>query len=244
MANQNIVLTYDTCRQLLLDVCQLIDQLMPAIEQQRNEITVKDDGSLVTAADVMLEQQVHQFLRQKLGEVVFVGEETYTFHAMTEQTGIAVIFDPIDGTENFCMGLKEWGMAISIWQNGQHVGSCLYMPELGERLMTGDKLQQAAVSSRMTALSVAVNERLLQLLAEPGQYRMSGCSVYNLYYVIKGSFAQFIHPKGAYIWDILPGMMLALEHGCHVFVDDSLYNGQWLDPTRKHKLHITHSRTY
>ena len=34
--------------------------------------------------------------------------------------------------------------------------------------------------------------------------------MYNMYNVIRGCYRQFLHLKGCYSWDILPGMNLAL----------------------------------
>ena len=45
--------------------------------------------------------------------------------------GWIAVLDPIDGTENFCSGLKEWGVSLSIWQGARHAGSL-------ERLHTED----------------------------------------------------------------------------------------------------------
>lgn len=75
-------------------------------------------------------------------------------------------------------------------------------------------------------------------MSNPGEYRIFGCAVYNIYNVIRGSFKRFINPKGAYVWDILPGTMLAFEQGCRVLVDDAPYNGTYLDPSRKYRITI------
>ena len=31
------------------------------------------------------------------------------------------------------------------------------------------------------------------------EYRVTGCAVYNLINVIRGSFCRFVNPKGAYV---------------------------------------------
>lgn len=231
------VRTVEEARVVMGEICDLIVEYMPKVEELRYRITVKEDGSLVTEADVMLEQLIFNYIQNKLDKVVFIGEESYDFKQVAEDHYVVMV-DPIDGTENFCTGLKEWGVAFCIWKSGQHLGSLLFMPELNERLMTGDELERLPVPSRMTALSVAVNEKLLEILGQKGQYRMSGCSVYNLYYVIKGTFSTFLHPKGAYVWDILPGILLALEHGCQVWINEEPFNGQFLDPSKKYRVEV------
>ena len=44
-----------------------------------------------------------------------------------------------------------------------------------------------------------------------------GCSI-NMYYVIAGSFKSYVDTNGGFIWDILPGLNLALENNCEVYV--------------------------
>ena len=67
-----------------------------------------------------------------------------------------------------------------------------------------------------------------------------GCAVYNLYNVIRGSFARFTNPRGAHAWDLLPGLMLALEHKCDVEVEGKPYHGEFLEPGRKYRVDIRH----
>lgn len=222
-------------KQFMNDICNLIMDNLNRIEETRYQITVKEDGSLVTESDLYVEKLVFDFVKSRLHQVVFIGEESFAFnHEETDH--YIVMFDPIDGTENFCTGLKEWGAAFSLWKGKAHLGSFLFMPELGLRLMTGDIV--SPLHSRLTGLSCAITEGLIDILREQGEYRMFGCSVYNIYNVVKGSFSRFVHPKGAYVWDILPGMMLALEHGCKVLVNEEPFDGQFLDPSKKYRVDI------
>src|SRR5690554_4126006 len=109
-------------RALLESVCDHVDTLMPDIEQRRYDITYKPDNSPVTAADVFLEAEIEQLLRSELPDLRFIGEETYDGLA-GELNGWVAVLDPIDGTENFCSGLKEWGVSLTIWRDGEHKGS-------------------------------------------------------------------------------------------------------------------------
>jgi myo-inositol-1(or 4)-monophosphatase len=225
-------------RQLLLSVCSLVGEHMPAVQAGRYQITYKSDGSPVTQADKLLERVIRQHLEQHLPALTFIGEESFDFRTIA-QTGYLALLDPIDGTENFCSGLKEWGVSLGIWRDGAHQGSLLLMPELGERLLTGDTLEPRF--SRITGLSSSFDERIVDALRAATEYRVTGCAVYNLLSVIQGSFARFCNPKGAYAWDLLPGLMLALEHRCDVLVNDEVFDGRtFLDPTRRYRVDIQH----
>ena len=62
------------------------------------------------------------------------------------------------------------------------------------------------------------------------EYRIMGCCIYNMYNVIYGSYKKFLHLKGCFSWDILPGINLALENGVNVYIDEKVYHGEFLMP--------------
>ena len=70
------------------------------------------------------------------------------------------------------------------------------------------------------------------------EYRQLGCCMMNMYNVIKGSFAKFVHVTGCYSWDVLPGLNLALEHGLSVEIEGKPYNGEFLAPGVKYKFSV------
>jgi len=222
-------------RKLLEDICNLIMNNLKKVEETRYDITIKPDGTPVTKSDIFIEELVHNYIKKQLSDVIFIGEESFDF-TINETDNYLVILDPIDGTENFCSGLKEWGVSFGIWKGKHFLGSFLLLPELGVRLISGDKV--VPVKSRITGLSSSISPAVIKSISEPGQYRIIGCAVYNLYNVIRGSYCKFINPEGAYVWDLLPGIMLALETGCHVKVNGKSYNGEPLDPRLRYRVEI------
>ncbi|MCW3837123.1 inositol monophosphatase family protein [Sphingomonas canadensis] len=230
-------MTREEVRAFLAGIADAVSAAMPQIEATRYDIVFKEDDSPVTTSDVFLEELVTAHVTQRLPGVTFIGEESYRPGSPIGDGYVAVL-DPIDGTENFCSGLKEWGLAFSLWHGGVHLGSMLMLPELGEGLMTGDAIRP--IRSRITGFSSSVSPALLQAMGEAGECRMMGCAVYNLYNVIRGAYRRFCNPKGAWIWDLLPGLMLALEHGCEVEVDGEAYDGRFLQPDRKYRIDIRH----
>ncbi len=225
-------------RDLLTDIVSLIDTNMHKIQGLRYNVSFKADGTPVTEADKLIERTINDYVNSKIPSAVFVGEETYDFEKFDLKSTVAVL-DPIDGTENFCSGLKEWGVSFTLWDDGRHLGSLLYMPELGSRLMTGDKLKP--IKSKIHGLSTRICDELKEQV-DDGQLRIMGCTVYNLYNVIRGSFARFTNPCGAFVWDLLPGIMLALEHNKHVLVNNKIYKGHFLNPEMKYTVDIYSNR--
>ncbi len=209
--------------------------LLPTLIDQRYAITYKPDGSPVTDADLLVEREVGALLAERLPGIAVIGEESSPGLTPAVEGYVAVI-DPIDGTENFCSGLPEWGTSLGIWHSGDHVASMLLLPELGHCLMTGDEIEP--IRSRITGFSSSFSPEIASGIAEAGEYRVTGCAVYNIYNVIRGSFRRFVNPKGAYIWDLLPGAMLALEQGCTVQVDEEPYGGELLRADQPHRIEI------
>jgi len=203
----------------------------------RRDITWKPDGSPVTQADLFQEKLIADFLRANLPDVTLVAEESYEA-GQDIRSGWVAVLDPIDGTENFCSGLKEWGVALSIWRDGVHQGSALMLPEMGDILMSGMTIP--TYQSRIVGLSSSYNAEIGAILAGNPEGRVMGCAVYNMYNVIRGAYARFVNPKGAYSWDLLAGVALAHEAGCAVFLEGESYHGQFLDPDKRHRVDIWH----
>jgi myo-inositol-1(or 4)-monophosphatase len=228
-------LTSNHIRILLNDICDLIMNNLQEIKIMRYEFTIKPDGTPVTKSDVFIEELVFKFIEKRLSNFLFIGEESYNFSTIDNEDYI-VLLDPIDGTENFCSGMKEWGVSFAIWEGKTFLGSFLLLPELGIRLISGDKV--VPIESRITGLSSSISQAVINSMSEPGEYRITGCAVYNLYNVIFGSYKRFVNPEGAWIWDVLPGVMLALEQGCSVLIDGKPYNGEFLNPNHKYCVDI------
>lgn len=225
-------------RQLMKGLISLVKDNMSCIEDLRYNIHIKPDGSPVTAADVLIENLIHEYLKDKLPDVTFAGEESFAGGVSNGDRGYYAILDPIDGTENFCSGLKEWGVSFTLWRDGMHLGSLLYMPELNEYLMTGDTIKP--IRSRIHGFSSSMCQEILNGMANSTESRLMGCAVYNLYNVIRGAFSRFTNPRGAYAWDLLPGLMLAMEHHCLITVEGAPYGGEFLKPGKKYRVDIQH----
>jgi myo-inositol-1(or 4)-monophosphatase len=178
------------------------------------------------------ESLIKEFIIKYYPDFYLVSEETPSENVRNSLKSKVIVLDPIDGTENFVSGLKEWGVAISVYIDGKHQQSMLALPELNMYLITGDKFVR--YESRIAGISSSLTkEDILRL--EPGfEYRIIGCCVYNMYNVITGSFATFENPKGARVWDILPGLNLALENGLSVIVNNEIYDGKLLAPDQKY----------
>ena len=132
--------------------------------------------------------------------------------------------------------MKEWGVGISVFKNKKHVESMIFLPDMNITLNSGEKVEKN--NSRIIGMSSRYFKNGLKPCDNEFEYRALGCSMINMYYVITGSFVSYNDTNGGYIWDILPGLNLALENNCEVIVDGRKYEGEFLPPGKRYKLEI------
>lgn len=221
---------------IIKEIVDLIEKNKEEINKLRYNIKIKKDGSPVTESDILIEELIKSHIKNQTENITFIGEESYNMNSILNFNSPIAVIDPIDGTENFCSGLKIWGVGLSLWNCNKHLASLLYMPELNQKLISGDNIKP--LQSRIHGFSSSLNEKTIQSIATQQESRIFGCSIYNLYNVITGSFRSFSNQKGAYIWDILPGLMLAVENNCIVKVNGKDFNGQFLNPNQKYCFEI------
>lgn len=223
---------------MLQDLINEITAQLPLILSLRADFTMKPDNSYVSKGDLKVEEIVMEFFKTRQPSHLVISEEQkYDPDATWDPNGNYVVVDPIDGTENFVSGLREWGVGVSIYTEGKHQQSCIFLPELNESLISGQPLER--FTSRIMGLSSSLNKNDLQNLPEGNvEFRIIGCSMYNMLSAVKGSFRSFENVKGVNCWDVLPGLNLALEHGVTAYVDGTLYTGQILFPTKKYRIKL------
>lgn len=216
----------------------VIENNLDSILVLRDQKQLKSDGSYVSKGDLFCESLIKGFLSDKYPEFFLVSEE-FLFEQNLEniKNKNVLILDPIDGTENFVSGLKEWGVAVCIYIEGKHKESMLALPEIGEYLLSGQPFER--FESRICGISSSLTKSDLLKLEDGFEYRIIGCCVYNMLNVVKGSFYSFENPNGAWIWDIIPGLNLALENNLNVVVNEKEYNGELLEPDKKYRFKVS-----
>ena len=218
-------------------ITEIIKKNLELIVSLRGDLSLKSDNSYVSEGDLLVQKLVLNYLQRELPDHQLISEELAPFIDISwDQSGSYVVLDPIDGTENFVSGLKEWGVGISIYTNGLHQESCIYLPELNDLHITG--MPMTHHQSRIRGLSSSLTKDDLLQLEEGFEYRIIGCSMYNMLAAVRGAYASFENVKGVNCWDVLPGLNFALEHGCETIVDGKPYQGQILFPTKKYKINI------
>ncbi|MTH18087.1 inositol monophosphatase family protein [Flavobacterium sp. LC2016-01] len=219
-----------------MSICEKIEEIimlnLSEILALRDEKITKADGSYVSKGDFFCENLVKDYIKSNLPDFFLVSEESPEMNVLNSKQKKVIILDPIDGTENFVSGLKEWGVALCVYIDGKHQESLLLLPELGCSLKSGDNFKK--FESRICGISSSLTKEEILQLASGFEYRIIGCCVYNMYNVITGAFYSFENPKGAKVWDIIPGLNLAIENGLSVTVNNKEYHGELLEPDQKY----------
>lgn len=220
------------------NIKEIIQTNLNKVISLRDKKKLKPDGSYVSEGDLWMEQKIKDYVLSLGADYYLISEEKDNSDFTFDKWKNVVVVDPIDGTENFVSGLKEWGVGVSVYRSGKHSESMIALPELNLYLKSGDRFPN--FESRIYGISSSLSKKDIQGLEEGFEYRIIGCSMYNMYNVITGSYAVFQNPKGVSAWDILPGFNLALENNCKVIVEDKKYNGEFLPPNKKYHFRIEH----
>lgn len=101
------------------------------IYKVKNNKKIKEDKSIVTMSDIMVQNIVISVLKKKLRNQFYLISEEIKKNTIINYSKFKYIvtLDPIDGTENFYAGLPEWGISISIYKNLNHVESCIFFTQ-------------------------------------------------------------------------------------------------------------------
>lgn len=197
----------------------------------------KDDESYVTQGDLLAQEVIINAAASCLDAPIIVSEELHEACGVPEPGRRIVVIDPIDGTENFVCGLPIWGISVCCYLDGRHEASLLGCPELGVWAWSGG-VKETRFESRVRGLSSSLTKNEILAAADGFEYRVFGCCVFNMLCTIRGSLCSFENPKGAWPWDILAGLNLALEAGLSVVVEDQKYAGEYLAPDRRYRFKV------
>lgn len=90
----------------------------------------KPDKSLVTAADLAVEQVLRTVIAETFPDHGIIGEE---MEAQSAEAEYQWVIDPIDGTSRFAAGHPQFATLIALLRHGRPVAGVIDMPEMNER---------------------------------------------------------------------------------------------------------------
>lgn len=196
------------------------------VAQQR-----KDDGSLLTEADLIAQQALCRHLHAiapypVLGEEMSAAEQRALWDAADEALWCV---DPIDGTSNFFNGLPFFAISVALLRQRRSVLGVVYDPstdevfhatEGGGAYLDGARLPLRSPPAELGRCMAAVDfkridRRLAARIAAEhpfGSQRNLGASTLDWCYVAAGRMHLYLH-GGQKLWDYAAGCLILREAG-------------------------------
>jgi len=211
----------------------------------RVEGTRKADRTLVSQADLEMEELLVAHLQRKYPSHGVLGEE-----GTSDVRGEYVwVIDPLDGTRAFLSGLPVWGISVGLLWRGQPWLGVFHLPLLGDWYYTANPAAGAFWNDKPihcpppsawdedSLLCVPADCHLHYSITFPGVIRAMGSAAAHLCYVARGNAIAVFLDKPA-IWDIAAGAAIlaaaagALRYldGTEVLTGSLLDEGPWLRP--------------
>jgi myo-inositol-1(or 4)-monophosphatase len=192
----------------------------------RAQVSWKPDGSMVTDADVAIQEHLATEIARAFPDDAVVGEEGLPEDGRSEAL-YAWVLDPVDGTNNFGRGLPGFAISIGVLRNRQPFAGAVYDP-LTRWLFTacagrGAWLNERPLRTRPAALSrgslVSIRTPLddgvpahVEEWLRRYRLRRFGSTALHLCYVALGAL-DLVHDHRASVWDIAGAAPVLLEAG-------------------------------
>lgn len=204
-----------------------------------NDVVVSDKAEfdVVTNVDKSIELFFAEELKKEFPEDALLGEE---FSSQLEAEGRTWILDPIDGTYNFSIGSRLFGIQAALMDGGEVIASVIYLPkfsELYEATRGGGAYcngVRLSVSTREVSKSIVsfgdlphprphdAKEQGMMMQKAYGsiaRLRMYGAACVDFANLASGKtegVVLFTRNK----WDLCPGLLLAKEAGAVLLSPD------------------------
>jgi len=237
MPSSELLVRAEAARRAVLGQSALLHR-----EFGRVESRWKGDGTRVTAADIAISENLFQELLGQFPEDQCFSEESGQTGPLDVTARFSWVLDPIDGTNNFALGLPHCAISLGLMDRGQPVYGCVY--DLSRRiLMHGGPdfgMHDGAAPGRIRS-APGGREGLLgfhnpqdprmianadRVLAE-FKIRALGSATLHLAYVAAGILEGCID-YNVKIWDLAAAIALCLGAGGEV----RFLNGSQLPMTR------------
>lgn len=182
---------------------------------------IKPDDTLLTEADLMIEQFLSERLQAAYPNDRLIGEEQVHPNRSNLSANVWVI-DPIDGTTAFVQGLPGWGISVGLLHQGQPCLGFFYMPMLDDMTYIS---YEGHIYTNTQPLAQFVRQRwqdkdFLAITATAHhdfhihipRTRALGSISANLVYTARGTSAAAFIPK-AHLWDLAAGSAILTRAG-------------------------------
>ncbi len=221
------------------------DEIMPRYE--RVAAAVKQDGSIITEADLAMQNRVKTALQLLWPAIGFVGEEMSSEEQQRQFTQSAHgvwILDPLDGTSNFATAIPFFSVSIALIKNGEVLLGLVYDPVRNEMFSAvkgqGAWLNNDPLTAKPFPLPLnkgvgvvdfkRLPKDLAARLAQNPPYasqRSFGSVALDWCWIAAGRGHVYLHGKQK-LWDYAAGWLILNEAGGHSCTLDgeAVFTGQ------------------
>lgn len=198
--------------------------------------TWKYDGTRVTTADVEISNKLLKELEKRFPHDQFFSEESdASGDPVPLREGYAWLLDPVDGTNNFALGVPCCAISLALLENGTPV--CGFIYDLGLRtLFHGgpgigvfangepvERVQEETGDKKIIAIHSPVDERyrpIVNAVLEGFKVRAFGSGALHLTYVALGRVDACMDFT-VRAWDIAAALAFCKHTGVDVYFFDS-----------------------
>jgi myo-inositol-1(or 4)-monophosphatase len=206
------------------------DEILPRFK--RVSAAVKQDGTIITEADLSMQTRVKNALQLLWPDIGFVGEEMSAAEQQQQFSqsphGVWVL-DPLDGTSNFASAIGFFSVSIALVKNGEVLLGLVYDP-LRDEMFSAIKGQGAFVNNHALVAkpfslglskSIGVidfkrlSKDLAAKLAQNPPYasqRSFGSVALDWCWIAAGRGQLYLHGKQK-LWDYAAGWLILNEAG-------------------------------
>ncbi|MCX6004444.1 MAG: inositol monophosphatase family protein [Chloroflexi bacterium] len=194
-----------------------------------NQVQVKGKRNIVTEADLASEKRILEIIREEYPQHGILAEE---HGAEDSQSEYVWIIDPLDGTNNYFLGIPYFCVNIALSKNNEVVLGVTYDPVRDElffaqkgkgaflnnkkiSVSSADTLQEAVVGVDLgyqAERSAEILDIMSRLWPQIYYLRLMGSASLGLAYVACGRFSLYFH-RYLYPWDTASGLILMKEAG-------------------------------
>ncbi len=233
----------DSLQKIIREAAQ--QELLPRFRQITRQF--KADGSIVTEADLAMQQRVMDELKAHWPEIALLGEEMSTAeqqHQLDNSPSGLWILDPLDGTSNFAAGIPCFSVSLALFINGKVELGLIYDPLLDEcfiaidgkgTYLNGERLQPSKKPLPLEKCIAQVDFKRLpnalaaQLATQPpySSQRSFGSGTLDWCWLAAGRVHLYVHGQQK-LWDYSAGQLILREAGGHscTFDGDAVFQGK------------------
>jgi myo-inositol-1(or 4)-monophosphatase len=192
------------------------------------EVTRKDDTSIVTQADVAVQDLIIRKISARYGNALFIHEENYRGGGpVLSAHEMLVVIDPIDGTAMYSMYLPVWCVSIGIFKGETPLYGFVYSPGFNMLFYNDDNHAYLNDSIRLVDVEIPIDRETNIFYASeahddysivfPGKVRNLGSTALHACMTIDNVRNRTLAFIGrSHLWDWAGAIPIILKAGGHL----------------------------